>query len=197
MASTQVRRCTVYGGRGEPHVLAMELVAPEELVHVSTKADDVPLMAIASRDLVCARPDLEIADVVRLMIRHRVGCIPVVDERRHPVGVITKFDIVEQIDAMLRSAADGSPLPSDLAARNADEIMLPLAFTLDENATIAHAAAMMTTEDVHHVLVVSTAGQLIGVVSSKDIASWLADNDEIVTKRAVAIWRPNDIDETC
>jgi CBS domain-containing protein len=197
MASTQVRRCTVYGGRGEPHILAMELVTPHEPVQVHTGAGDIPLMTIASRDLVCARPDLDIAEVVRLMIRHHVGCIPVVDERRHPVGVITKFDIVEQIDAMLRSVANGSPLPADLSARNADEIMLPLAFTLDEQASIAHAAAMMTSEDVHHVLVVGANGQLIGIVSSKDIASWLVANDHLETEHAVATWRPGDTDEAC
>ena len=195
MSSTQPRSCTVYSGHGEPTVSMMELVSPDEPPCSPTGAEAVPLMTIASRDLVCARPDLDIAEVVRLMIRNRVGCVPVVDERRHPIGVITKFDIVEQIEAMLRSSSDGSPLPPDLAARNADEIMLPLAFTLDENATIAHAAAMMTSEDVHHVLVVSTSGQLVGIASSKDIVSWLVQNDAMVLEPAVATWRP--VDETC
>jgi CBS-domain-containing membrane protein len=32
---------------------------------------------------------------------------------------------------------------------------------------------MMTCEDLHHVLVVSPSGSLVGVVSSKDIVTWL------------------------
>ncbi len=56
---------------------------------VRTTADRIPLRDIMSRELVCARPDLEISKVVWLMVRNNVGCVPVVDERRHPIGVIT------------------------------------------------------------------------------------------------------------
>jgi len=150
-----VRRCTVYHGHGDPHVQSMELSPAEEPPpHEPTVADRVPVTRVMCRDLVCARPDLDVASVVSLMIKNRVGCIPVVDARRRPIGVITKFDLVEQIEAFMRSVSDGSPVPRDLAARTADELLLPLAFTLDDNATVAHAAAMMSCEDLHHVLVV-------------------------------------------
>ena len=72
-----------------------------------------------------------------------------------------------------------NPLPPDLAARTAEDIMLPLAFTLDEHATVAHAAAMMVQEDLHHVMIVSTGGFLVGVVSSHDIVRWVIANDEL------------------
>ena len=191
---TSVRRCTIYHGRGEPDVQSMELGPPEESPpHEPTVADQIPISRVMCRDLVCARPDLDVAAVVTLMIKHRVGCIPVVDERRRPIGVITKFDLVEQIEAFMRSVNDGSPLPADLAARTADELMLPLAFTLDENATVAHAAAMMSCEDLHHVLVVGTNGELIGVVSSKDVVTWLVKNDELLGtahEHGVVRWQP-------
>jgi CBS domain-containing protein len=87
--------------------------------------------------------------------------------------MITKFDIVEQLDAFLQSANDGSPMPIDLVARTADEVMMPLALTLAADSSIAEAAAMMTSEDLHHVMVVSETGALVGVVSSKDIVTWL------------------------
>jgi CBS domain-containing protein len=135
-----------------------------------------------SSDVVCARPTLEIAGVVSLMIRHHIGCLPVVDDRRHPIGMITKFDIVEQLDTFMRSAGTGSPTPADLAARTADEVMMPLAMTLDEHASVARAAALMTTEDLHHVAVVNNRGLLVGVVSTKDIATWLVENDRLVPK---------------
>src|SRR6188768_1394635 len=135
----------------------------------------VPLHQIMTADVVCARPELAIGAVVALMIEHRIGCIPVVDTRRRPIGMITKFDIVEQLDAFMRSVSNGSPMPADLAARTADEVMMPLAMTLGEHATIAHAAAMMTSEDLHHVVVVDARGQLVGVVSTKDVTSWIVD----------------------
>ncbi|HVK86199.1 MAG TPA: CBS domain-containing protein [Kofleriaceae bacterium] len=126
------------------------------------------------RNLVCARPDLDIEAVIALMVDNHLGCIPVIDDQRRPIGVITKFDVVEQVHAFMRSEANGSPLPIDLAARTAEEVMMPLALTLHEAASVADAAMMMTEEDLHHVLVVSTTGILLGVVSSKDIVTWVA-----------------------
>ena len=145
-----------------------------------TVADRVPLLEIMSRDLVCARPELELSQIVRLMAQHAIGCIPVVDAHRHPIGVITKFDLVEHLDAMMQSVDTRSPLPSSLAPCVADEVMMPVALVLEERATVAHAAAMMTLEDTHHVLVVREGGTLVGVVSAKDIVRWLVANDQLV-----------------
>jgi CBS domain-containing protein len=157
-----------------------------------TIADRVPLSEVMSSDLVCARPDLEIATVVSLMVRHHVGCVPVVDDRRHPIGMITKFDLIEHVDAAMQSAGNGSPMPTDLAARTADEVMMPIALVLDECATIAHATAMMSLEDTHHVLVVREGGELVGVVSSKDIVQWLAVNDGLAREQrhTAPPWHP-------
>ena len=137
---------------------------------------EIQLSQIMTRDVICACADLGIEDVVYLMIHHHVGCIPVVDETRRPVGVITKYDIVEQLDAFMRSVSNGSPMPADLAARTADEVMMPLAITLDETATVANAASMMAIEDLHHVVVTNETGKLVGVVSTKDITNWLVEN---------------------
>jgi CBS domain-containing protein len=136
-------------------------------------ADQVELRHVMCRDPVCAKPEHAIEDVIGLIVHKHLGCIPVVDDLRRPVGMITKFDIVEQLDAFLRSSATGTPLPIDLAARTADEVMMPIALTLQETSTLADAASMMTFEDLHHVLVVSRTGVLVGVVSSKDIVTWL------------------------
>lgn len=180
MTTTQgeVRRCIIHRRRGESQTSLEEaVVAPRKTLPARTIADRVPLFEIMSRELVCVRNDLEIANVVSLMVHHHVGCLPVVDDRRRPIGMITKFDLVEHLNATMESVGNGSPMPIDLAARDADEVMMPIALVLDENATVAHAAAMMALEDTHHVLVVRETGELVGVVSSKDIVRWLVAND--------------------
>jgi CBS domain-containing protein len=130
-------------------------------------------------DLVCARPDLEIESVLGLLVRNRIGCLPVVDALRRPLGVITKFDVVEQIETLARSVGDGTPLPAELMARTAEEVMMPLALTLDDDSTLAEAAEMMTDEDTHHVLVTAPDGTLVGVVSAKDVVEWLAEHERM------------------
>lgn len=155
-----VRRCTVHHGRGEPLSETCELPQP-------TDSERQGLRAIMSNNLVCARADLDIRAAIKLMMRYRIGCLPVVDHRRQPVGILTKFDVVEQLEAAL-----GHP-PPDLLPRSVEDVMMPLALTLPERATVAQAASMMALENTHHVLVVSEDARLVGVVSTRDIVTWL------------------------
>jgi hypothetical protein len=72
--------------------------------------------------------------------------------RRHPIGIITKLDLVEQLDAAMQLQREDCPLPSDLAAQTADDVMMPIARSLDDHATIAHAAALMRWVTEHDVV---------------------------------------------
>lgn len=154
----------------------------EGLPQVPTIADQIPVRRIMSRDVVCAREDLDASALIDLMVRRRIGCVPVVDERGRPIGMVTKTDVVEQqLAAVLHHAP---------AAATAGELMMPLAITLDEHATLAHAAAMMSVEDFHHVAIVSDGGALIGVVSTMDIVRWLAANDGITARDIATVAEP-------
>jgi CBS domain-containing protein len=103
--------------------------------------------------------------LLEVMIQGRLGCVPVVNEGGHPIGMVTKFDIVEHLAA-----------PTGRLNLVAD-VMMPLAITLDDRATVAQAAALMAAEDMHHVMIVSER-RLIGIVSTMDITRWLAQKDE-------------------
>ena len=105
MTTRTNRRCNVFDGPGDCCAQALDLETPvmQRPRGQRTNASRVPVSEIMTTDLVCARPGLEIAGVIALMIRHHIGCIPVVDSRRRPTGMITKFDIVEQVARGLRS----------------------------------------------------------------------------------------------
>src|SRR5688572_20753974 len=125
-----VRRCTVYHGKGE--VLSETCALPQP-----SDSERVGLRAVMSNHLLCARADLDIHAAIKLMMQSRVGCLPVVDHCRRPVGIMTKFDLVEQLEAALRSTT------SDLISRSVEDVMMPLALTLPERASVAQAAKMM------------------------------------------------------
>jgi len=148
---------------------AIEAIAERASLHAlhrpRTVAAHVPVTEIMSRHVVCALPDLPLATLIDVMVTERIGCVPVVDETARPLGMVTKFDIVEQLTG-----------PSEPTARLVGDVMMPLAITLDEKATVAHAAALMTSEDMHHVMIVSER-RLVGVVSTMDITRWLFNND--------------------
>jgi CBS domain-containing protein len=155
----------VHAGRGKEGDRVLACAEPDpQLLRVPTIADVVPITEIMSRDLTCARRDLPADEVAGLMIRRHVGCIPVVDESGRPAGMITKLDLLEQSEAGVTVAMAG-------------DVMMPLAIAVHERATIAHAAALMAGEDIHHLAVVDEDGRLVGIVSSMDIVRWLARND--------------------
>jgi CBS domain-containing protein len=146
-----------------------------DLPAVPTIADLVPITEIMTKELTSAQRDESIERVIQLMLRNRIGCLPVVEERGRPIGMITKLDLVEQL---LEPAHRGALPPPEAAPPNsANELMMPIAITLGERASVAHAAAMMHSEDVHHVPIVDDFGALVGIVSSMDIVRWLAAND--------------------
>ncbi len=159
--SLDIARCRVYTNNGELEVTRSHPLETGVTASVPTIADRVPISEIMARDVVCARPELGIHALTELLVTKHIGCIPIVDERGKPKGIITKLDLIER----------------DLPTLTAKDLMMPLAITLNLHATIAHAAAVMSLEDFHHIMVVDADGALAGVVSTMDICRWLAKND--------------------
>jgi len=48
---------------------------------------------IMSTPVFTVRPDEHLREVVQLMLTHKIGGVPVIDEQRHPLGVITESDL--------------------------------------------------------------------------------------------------------
>jgi len=118
---------------------------------------------VMSRVVVCVRADLAGAALARLLVERGIGGAPVVDRDGRPVGVVSKTDV-------LRAVARGA----DLTRLTVDDMMMPVAFVVDEDATLARAAALMATEGIHRIPVVNRAGAVVGIVTPLDVARWLA-----------------------
>jgi CBS domain-containing protein len=159
--SIEEQRCRIYTGAGELQATRTRSAEPHRIPRMPTIADRIPVSAIMTRDIVCARPDLNVDALKNLLVANHIGCVPIVDDRGRPKGIVTKLDLVERTEPALTAA----------------EVMMPLAITLNTHATIAHAAAMMALEDFHHLMVVASDHVLVGVVSTMDIVRWLAKND--------------------
>jgi len=116
---------------------------------------------VMTRAAITARPDTSIDTLIDLMTEHHIGCIPIVDDHGRPTGIVTKLDLIE-------CRRDARP--------TAREVMMPHAMTLGPTATIAQAAARMSNEGFHHLLVVDADRKLLGVVSTLDLVRWIAGN---------------------
>lgn len=131
-----------------------------------TEGDRTPLSAVMSADIVCVSPELPIEELVTLLVDRGFGGVPVVDSAGRPVGVVSKSDLL-----------------GDRRGGLVCDIMMPIAFTMPESASLSHAAALMAYENIHRVPVVATDGAVVGIVTSMDIVRWVAEEDGYVVGR--------------
>ncbi len=129
-------------------------------------AATTPVGAIMS-DPVCVRQDASLDELVLLFVEWKIGGVPVVDAEGRVVGMVSKTDIVE---------ARAGEMPLDgLTAR---DLMTPEPVTVSEETTIAAAAGVMSERRIHRAPVVARSGKVVGIITSLDLARWIASSRE-------------------
>ncbi|MEU1515599.1 CBS domain-containing protein [Streptomyces sp. NPDC005811] len=125
---------------------------------------------VMTREVVQARRETPFKDVVRLLDRHRISGMPVVDEDDKVVGVISGTDLI-------RHQAGRSP---DGRAVTARELMSTPAITVHPEQRIADAARVMERRGVERLPVVDEEDRLIGIATRRDLLRvFLRTDDEI------------------
>ncbi|HEX6570803.1 MAG TPA: DUF294 nucleotidyltransferase-like domain-containing protein [Steroidobacteraceae bacterium] len=118
-----------------------------------------PISALVRRDPIYARADTSVRDALEHMRREGVRTIAVVDDARRPVGVFTLVDLVERV------VLPGVPLSTPVA-----EVMTRDPILVDELNTAQEALALMASRGFHQLLVMR-GGELVGIVTERDLFS--------------------------
>lgn len=108
---------------------------------------------------VACLPDLPLREAVALMQQNNVGSIVIVDEQQRPLGIFTLRDLRRVI------GAEAGELSAAISCYMTYE-----PFHLPPEATAFDAAIAMTERHIAHVCVVDN-GQLVGVISERDLFS--------------------------
>jgi acetoin utilization protein AcuB len=145
----------------------------------AASASATPVGTIMTRDVVTVRSGTSVEAVVELMLARGLSRLPVVDEKRRPLGIVSKTDVVE--DAHDRG--DTSEVPAQRPDRGfhvqsegaiVDEVMTKTIVSAPEDASIQRVAELMVSRHVHGLPVVNAKGELAGFVSTMDVLAWLA-----------------------
>ena len=142
---------------GEPRPAAVWTRQPRRAA--PTAADSTPLSAVMTTDVVCVTRELGAAALSALLAERGFSGAPVVDAEGRPIGVVSRTDLLREPETLHATVGD---------------IMMPIAFTLPETASLSQAAALMVEEGVHRLPVVSREGRVVGLVSSFDVMRWVA-----------------------
>ena len=113
---------------------------------------------------------------------HRISGVPVLMMRRQVAGVVSEADLVAaEVAAAKRTYADSAwwrPSKRQHLALTAGQLMTSPAVTIGPDVPIPTAARVMNTRHVHRLPVVNEDGQLVGIVSRRDLLSVLLRADE-------------------
>jgi len=120
-----------------------------------------------TKDPECVTPQNTLRDVARLMKDESVGVLPVVDDNRKLMGIITDRDLVVRAMAEDRQATQ----------MRIEEIMTRDVEAITEDEEVHEVLDLMGRKQVRRLPVVDEQDRLIGVVSISDIAQ-KADYDE-------------------
>ena len=110
--------------------------------------------------------------VATLMDENDLGCVIVTNKAGKPVGIITERDLVIRVLAK-------NLVPDAIKAK---EIMTAPLVTIQPEATISEAARRMSRLDIRRLGVIYK-GNLVGLISSRDILGVMPELIEIIQER--------------
>lgn len=150
------------GKHGAVECVVGEDLVPHGRVDVAEAAVRVRLGDVIGLDTTCVRSNVKIDAVAELLVDKGLRAVPVVDEGRRLVGIVSKTDL-------LRRRGTGKTRTKTVA-----EIMTPVVHGLPEDAPVAYAISLMAFEGLHEVPIVDSSSHVIGMITATDALRWVA-----------------------
>jgi CBS domain-containing protein len=125
----------------------------------------VKVRQVASSAVVTVGPTQTLREAARLMATHRVGSA-VVQDAEHLAGILTERDVLKAV------AAGAEP-----ESATVQDFMTPDVVTVGPEWDLIEAAGEMARRRIRH-LVVYDGGQLLGILSVRDVLPALLPADQ-------------------
>lgn len=114
------------------------------------------------RNSVTITRDTSLLEAREFLLRHKVGRLPILDNNKKPVGIITEKDFVRAIYKLGGKSIEKVPVK---------DVMSKKLITITKNDTVYKCAKLMQVHKISSILVLEEDGILAGIVTKTDIAS--------------------------
>jgi CBS domain-containing protein len=140
---------------------------------------------IMSRDIISVSPAASIGDAARLMLENRVSGLPVIDEERALVGIVTERDFLRRQEIgterkrprwleFFRSPGLLAAEYVQAAGRKVHEIMSRDVTTVAEDTSLDDIIALMESKHIKRVPVMRDS-QVVGIISRQNFVQAVAN----------------------
>lgn len=125
---------------------------------------DIFAARIMSTDLHTVTPETLVEDAANEMLDNEIGSVVVVDEENQVRGILTTTDFVRIVAE--RKPKDETPVSAYMSEN---------VLTGSAQDSIRDVADRLVTYGIHHLPIVDETEGLIGMVTTADLAAYLAD----------------------
>lgn len=138
---------------------------------------------IMTRDVISVKADLDLHEAGRLLIKHKISGMPVVDDENHVIGIISQADLLTMAgipqghvfnDVVMKYVLS-KPTPQHRAGRTVKDVMSTHVITVNLETTAKQIATVLDKKGITRVPVVDIENKLIGIVSRGDIVRVLCE----------------------
>ena len=146
---------------------------------------------IMTRNIIVVEEDTHINNLIRIFMDNKISCVPVVNDEKKLVGIVTKTDILGHfmdidlhisVKDTLHDILEFSSEQRDLETVPETEmkvraIMTPNPITTGEDTTVESLAKTMINNKIHR-LIITRDNEIAGIVSTLDILYHVAGIDK-------------------
>jgi CBS domain-containing protein len=117
---------------------------------------------IMTSPVVTVTPGTGLKDAAAALVEHGINAVPVVDDGRSLVGILSEADLLR---------------PKEPRPRSVREVMTRAVYTIQEDADVAAAARLLLRHNLKSVPVVA-GGLVVGIVARRDLLRLVARSDQ-------------------
>jgi CBS domain-containing protein len=134
------------------------------------------------RNVISIHRTATVREAAAVFVKKHIGILPVVDDGEKPVGVVRLRDMlrlelpdfvnfIADVDFVHDFGAVETARPSAEVLEGSIQTLMITPITVEEQAGLLRAYALMLQHDLHDILVVSHESRLTGVASRVDIGA--------------------------
>jgi CBS domain-containing protein len=143
---------------------------------------EAPVHDVMSREVYAVQPDTPLDEAVELLLGKVYRALPVVDDARRVVGILTDGDLLGKAKLLAtsvqreltRAELAGEFQRLRQAGQTVGQVMTPNPVTITSDTTVLAAMHLMAEHDIKRLPVVDENGKLMGIVSRIDILRTLS-----------------------
>jgi CBS-domain-containing membrane protein len=140
----------------------------------------VPVKDLMTGDVIYINKDTDIHEAARVLSENRISGLPVVDEEKHVIGIVTEADILNSTGMKKNHTFKdilkhlfGEPYPKSRNGSNVKDMMTSQVITTTPETDIKEVARILDENRIKRLPVVDENNKLIGIISRANIVKYL------------------------